>query len=278
VRHAVLGAGGIGGLIAAAFARSGDEVVALLRPESLRSYPGRIRVESVVLGDFEADVPAAAGLTGSVDVLWVATKATQLEAALSLAAPELVGGAVVVPFLNGVDHVELLRRRYPNVAAAAIRVESERVAPGLVRQSSPFLRADVTGAEEAQAALRRAGIDCRSRDDETTLLWEKLVFLAPVALATSAFDAPLGAVRDDRAFAGCRDEAAAAAAAAGAEVDVDAIRALHETAPAEMQSSMQKDVSAGREPELAAIAGPILRHGDAGSTGLLVERIRARLR
>jgi ketopantoate reductase len=31
--------------------------------------------------------------------------------------------------------------------------------------------------------------------------------------------------------------------------------------PDDMRSSMQKDISAGREPELDAIAGPILRRG-----------------
>ena len=34
-----------------------------------------------------------------------------------------------------------------------------------------------------------------------------------------------------------------------------------EAAPAETRSSMQKDVAAGRPPELDAIAGPILRGG-----------------
>jgi 2-dehydropantoate 2-reductase len=278
VRHAVLGAGGIGGLLAAALARTGEDVTLLVRPESLARHPGRMRVESVVLGDFEVEVTPASSIGERVDVLWIATKATQLDSALSLAPPERVGEAVVVPLLNGVDHLDTLRRRYRNVAAAAIRVESERAAPGWIRQKSPFLRVDVAGPEELQDALRRAGIDCRGRDDDMTLLWEKLVFLAPVALATSAFAATLGAVRDDPAFAGCRDEAAAAARKAGADVDADAIRTLHETAPPEMQSSMQKDVAARREPELDAIAGPILRDGGAEFTELLVDRIRARLR
>src|SRR5437764_9057315 len=35
MRHAVLGAGGIGGLLAAALARTGPEVTLLLRPETL---------------------------------------------------------------------------------------------------------------------------------------------------------------------------------------------------------------------------------------------------
>lgn len=269
-------------MLAGALVRSGEEATILLRPGSLAGYGGRMRVESVVLGEFEADVPAMPGLERQVDVLWVATKATQLDAALALAPPEAVGDALVIPLLNGVDHIDLLRRRYRRVVVAAIRVESERIAPGLIRQKSPFLRVDLAGAAEAQSVLRRAGIDCRARDDEATLLWEKLVFLAPVALATTAFAAPLGSVREQPAFLGCRCEAASAADAAGAKVDIDAIRSLHDTAPAEMQSSMQKDVAAGREPELDAIAGPILRLGrerrfPTPSTEFLADRITAHL-
>jgi len=283
VRHAVLGGGGIGGLVAGALARSGEEVRLLLRRESVAPYHGSLRVESVVLGDFTVDVPAASCLGGAVDVLWVATKATQLEQALALAPSEAVGEAVVVPLLNGVDHVETLRLRYPEVVAAAIRVESERSPDGSIRQKSPFLRVDMAGAENVQAVLRGAGFDCRSRRDEATVLWEKLVFLAPIALATAAFNAPLGGVRRDPAFVGCRDEAAAAAAVAGAELDIDEVRDLHEGAPDEMRSSMQKDVEARREPELVAIAGPIQRvgavHGfPTPSTDSLVARITDRVR
>lgn len=52
MRHAILGAGGIGGLLAAALARAGGDVILLLRPNSLARYDGRLVVESVVLGDF----------------------------------------------------------------------------------------------------------------------------------------------------------------------------------------------------------------------------------
>jgi 2-dehydropantoate 2-reductase len=282
MRHAVLGRGGIGGLVAGALARSGEDVRLLLRAESAAAYAGSLRIESVVLGDFAVEVSAATALERGVDVLWVATKATQLEQAVALARPQIVGGALVVPLLNGVDHLDVLRRRYRNVVAAAIRVESERGSSGVIRQKSPFIRIDMAGAERVQEALREAGIDCYARDDEPTLLWEKLVILAPMALATTAFDTALGSVRGMPAFAGCREEAFAAASAAGVTIDLDAVRALHDAAPAEMQSSMQKDVAAGREPELAAIAGPILRLGkehdfSTDSTDFLADRIRARL-
>lgn len=261
MRHAVLGAGGIGGLLGAALARAGAEVVLLMRPETLARYGGRLSVESAVLGDFEIDVPAASALETPVDVLWVTTKATQLEQAVALAPPERVDVATVVPLLNGVDHVDLLRGRYAKVIAAAIRVESERLPPAQIRQSSPFLRVELAGAVPVAAELRSAGIDCRIREDEVTLLWEKLAFLAPIALATTALDAPLGLVRDDERYRGCQDEAIAVARAEGARLDERALRELAAAAPPEMRSSMQKDVSAGRPPELDAIAGPVQRGG-----------------
>jgi 2-dehydropantoate 2-reductase len=259
----VLGAGGIGGLIGGGLARSGSDVLLILRQETLATYDGRLTVESVVLGDFEVSVPAAPELDREIDVLWVTTKATTLRSALPLAPREAVGSATVIPLMNGVDHVALLRERYTHVVAGAIRVESERATPLHIVQRSPFLRVELAGAESVVADLQAAGFDARVREDETSLLWDKLAFLAPIALATTAMDAPLGAIRDDPRFQGCEDEVLAVARALGAMLDENALRMLVENAPAEMRSSMQKDVAAGRAPELDAIAGPILRGASA---------------
>ena len=261
MRHAILGVGGVGGLIGGALARAGADVVLIMRPETLADYGGRLVVESAVLGDFEVEAPAAAQLDRTVDVLWVTPKAPALESALALAPPERVGEAVVIPFLNGVDHVALLRERYANVVAGAIRVESERAATAHIRQLSPFLLVDLSGAEDVAAELQAAGLDTRVRPDEVSLLWDKLAVLAPFALATTALDGPLGAVREDERFRGCQEEVAAVARAVGAHIDAELLRTLMASAPAETRSSMQKDVEAGREPELDAIAGPILRGG-----------------
>lgn len=280
MRHAVLGAGGIGGLIAGALAHAGSEVVVLLRPQTLAAYNGRITVESTVLGTFEAAIPAASVLDREIDVLWITTKATQLESAIGLAPANLVSGAEVIPLLNGIDHLAALRNRYETVRAAAIRVESERVTAELFRQRSPFLRVELAGADDVQEELRAAGIDCRSRDDELSLLWDKLAFLAPVALTTAALGRPLGDARTDPRFAACLQEAVLVAQAEGAHLDHPALEAQHANAPAEMRSSMQKDIAAGREPELDAIAGPILRGGtthniSTDATQRLVDQIRS---
>jgi 2-dehydropantoate 2-reductase len=290
VRHAILGAGGVGGLVGGALARAGGDVLLLLRPETLARHPGRLRVESVVLGDFEVDVATAGSLDREVDVLWVTPKATQLEAALELAPPERVGEAVVVPLLNGVDHVALLHDRYGNVLAGAISVESERVEPGLVRQKSPFAFAVLApGPRQAQLAaeLRAAGIEVSVAPDEPTLLWEKLVFLAPLALTTTALGAPVGAVQADPEWRArlerCHDEAVSVGLAAGATLDAAEIRRRFTGfSGGEMRTSMQKDFDAGRPLELDAIGGAILRAGrnhaiETPATGELVRLVEERL-
>jgi len=259
MRHAILGAGGIGGLVAAALARGNSDVVLLLRPGALAEYDGSLVVDSAVLGHFTIDVPAVSKLDRAIDVLWVATKAPQLEPALALAPPERVGDATVIPLLNGIDHVELLRHRYRIVVPGVIRVESERVSPGRISQTSPYLRIGLAGAEPVAAELRAAGLDCSTSDDELTLLWSKLAFLAPVALATTAVDGPLGAIRDDERYLGCQSEVLAVARAEGAQVDERSLHGMAAGAPDATRSSMQKDVAAGRQPELDAIAGPVFR-------------------
>jgi len=133
MRHAILGAGGVGGLIGAALAKSGEAVTLVLRPEALKNYPAELSLESP-LGSFSVPVDRAASVTTPVDVLWVTVKATQMEAALrSVAvAPEQIG--TVVPLLNGMDHVPILRKRFgqDRVVPASIVVEAERAAPGKI--------------------------------------------------------------------------------------------------------------------------------------------------
>ncbi len=290
MRHAVLGAGGVGGLVGGALARAGREVQLILRPETLAAWPGRLRVESALLGEFEVEVASAARLEPPVDVLWVTTKATQLEAALPAAPPERLGQALVVPFLNGIDHVELLRRRYgrERVLAGAIRVEAERTGPGTIRQPSPFLFAELAGQGAGPVAeeLKAAGIQCRVLQSEAQVLWSKLVLLAPMALVTAAMLEPAGAVRADPAgaerFRRCAEEACAVAGREGALVDLEAVETMFRAVPEDFRTSMQKDVAAGRPPELDAIAGPILRSGrkhgvPVPATEELVRLVEARI-
>ena len=299
MKIAVLGPGGVGGLLAGALWRSGSEVTVIAREDTaaLISRQG-LRVRSVLLGDFEARPRALSSTSEPFEVMIVATKAAGLAAALDRVqrAPGLV-----LPLLNGLDHLELLRARFSprTVLAGAIRVESDRSEPGVIVHSSPFLLVDMAARDRACGAalqalgdeLERAGVPVRlgypvTDRSEAEVMWSKLVRLNALACTTSAHDKLLGEIRSTPALraelVGAIEEACVVAQAEGAG-DVRAERAVEELdrAHATLGSSMQRDIAAGREPELDAIPGSVLRaaarHGLACPTierlvGVIAER------
>ena len=289
LRHAILGVGGVGGLVGACLAQLGSEVTLVVRRESQAGYPRRLKLESP-FGQFDVPVSVASEVP-PVDVLWLTVKATQLDEALrAITNPNTV--RAIVPLLNGIDHIALLRSKYgaEKVIPATIAVESERVAPGHIIHRSPFARLNVSSAGrpllgDTLRQLQALGFECQFIDQETTLMWSKLVFLAPYALCTTASGKGTGEILADpewsRLGLACIRETAAVAVAEGARIDAEAVIAAAVKMPGNMRSSMQKDVEQGNTPELDAIAGPILRgakrHGiEVPTTKKLVEMVEQR--
>ena len=286
---AVLGPGGVGGFVAAALERGGQRVTVVAREETASAIAeGGLEVESVRLGSLRANPATTTKLDRDADVLVVAVKATGLAEALGRieAEPHLV-----VPVLNGLDHLPPLRERFgPRAVAAAVRIESTRTAPTRIEQTSPFLVVEMATANPRMSpaihsfaeTLNEAGIPARVRAHEPDVMWGKLVRLSALALTTTAYDRPLGPIRTTpelRAdLEGCVREAAAVAAADGADQDPARTMEELEDAHAELDTSMHRDVVAGREPELDAVAGSVLRA--AARQGLscpTIERLAGRV-
>jgi 2-dehydropantoate 2-reductase len=290
MRVAVLGPGGVGGLLAGALQRSGVEVTVVARESTAAVIVARgLQVQSVTLGDFVARPAAVARLEAPTGALIVATKATGLESALERIAVE---PPVVLPLLNGLDHIAVLRRRFPadSVLAGAIRVEADRPQPGVVLHTSPFLRVDMAGDRTAALdmqvlaeVLSQAGVPAQVLGSEANVMWSKLVRLNALACTTSAYDVQLGEIRSTpelRAdLEGAIEEACAVGKAEGA-TDIDPAKAIAEleAAHASLGSSMQRDIAAGREPELDAIPGSVLRAAERhGITCPTIERLVAQI-
>jgi 2-dehydropantoate 2-reductase len=277
MKIAVLGPGGVGGLLAGALERSGQNVTVIARESTAAAIAKEgLRVDSVTLGEFIERPRTTTRLEGDVDALIVATKAAGMQDALERIDCE---PPLVLPLLNGLDHIALLRERFApqTVVAGTIRVEADNPEPGVIVHTSPFLLVEMASryesAREGMAGLARvltdAGVKARgewpiSASSEPQVMWSKLVRLNALACTTSAYDKLLGEIRSTpelRAdLVGAIEESCAAGQAEGAE-NVNPQKAIDELerAHATLGSSMQRDIAAGRTPEVDAIPGSVLR-------------------
>ena len=299
---AVLGLGGIGGVLAArtgALAVGTERTVAVIRDRGLTLvHDGLTSV---------AHPEATTRLEQPVALLAVAVKAYDLESALDRVEPEALHGAVVLPLLNGLEHVGALRARFdgpsyrllqapPVVAAGSIgSLSAHAPEPGFVVQGTPS-PGRVTAASRdldrerlaaALAPLRVPGIEVVQLDDEREVLWEKATRLAVLAAATVASGRPVGALRDDPAWRermrASLDEAVWTAAADGVSLAADEQWGMIEAMPPELTTSAARDAAAGRPTELDAIVGSVVRSArrhavETPSLDALWEEARCRVR
>jgi 2-dehydropantoate 2-reductase len=278
---AILGSGAVGALIGAALVRGGSETTLVTRQDTA-ALLGRVglQVESPRFGDHHVWIRAVDGLRERAPALLIAVKAPHLAAALERIESE---PDVVVPLLNGVEHLALLRERFGDrVVAGVVRVQAHREGPAHVVHRAPFLTVTLAapGAPALERALAAAGVDVLHGASDAAVLWGKLARLAGLALATAAADAPLGTVRSD-AEAVAR-EVVAVATAEGADLDGVTILAELRGLPDAASSSLRTDIAAGApDHELDAIGGAVLRaaarrHLPTPHTQDLVARVATR--
>ncbi|MBV8530109.1 MAG: oxidoreductase, partial [Candidatus Eremiobacteraeota bacterium] len=198
-RIAVVGAGAIGGFLAAALAKAGVPVSVVARGEHLAAIKrDGLRVQSD-LGSFVACVEAADDLRrlGDFDVLLLTFKAHQWPGMLPQLEPCAYGRATTVTMQNGlpfwyvrepplrsVDPDGAIGRLFPDerVIGSVVHVSGQIVAPGVVRQSGGlrYVFGEPAGGQGPRLAqlvelLRGAGLAAEADPDIRQTLWRKLV-------------------------------------------------------------------------------------------------------
>jgi 2-dehydropantoate 2-reductase len=220
--------------------------------------------------------PAAVDeLEEPVDLLLVTVKAFDLEESLRRVEAQAAGDGVVLPLLNGLEHVDLIRRRFGSrVAVGSIaRLEAYRRAPTTIVQTTqlPVVSLASETLEPAALApvfdlLRAAGVDVQPGVSEKAVLWHKAARLAPLAALTATTGRTVGEIRADPGLRthleAALEEACAVARADGVDVQGDEQWQALEAMPATLTTSTARDVAAGRPSELDAIVGAVVRAGD----------------
>ena len=259
---AVLGPGAVGGVLTVGFVEAGVDVVCVARPDTAKVLTS----EGLSLRQGErvrtARPEVITELREPVDLLLVTVKAPSLDDAIARVQAPV---RLVVPLLNGIEHMERLARAFPYVVGASIgRIEAYLERPGVVIQLTPSVVMTVASGGPVEL-LRRSGVDVRENGSAKEVLWEKLARQAPTAAATSITQRAIGELRSDPEW-GPRlrtaiDETCAIAAADGVTLSAQAEWEIIEAMPPRLTSSTARDVAAGRPSELDAITGAAVRAG-----------------
>ena len=271
MKIAIYGSGGVGGYFGARLAASGNEVHFLARGAHLRAMREQgLRVESA-LGNLQIKVLAheRPEEIGAVDYVVFAVKLADVEGAAERLRPLLHERTLVLCFQNGVEAPETVARvigaQHARIGVAYIA--SAIAAPGIVRQTGTMQRMQVgPGAERYVAACKEALINIEQVDDIDRARWEKFVFLAALSGVTTVARAPVGACRADpdlrASFEAAMTEAWRLGRKRGVKLADDFIgerMKFVEGLPAEMRTSMQHDLEAGKPLEAPWLCGAVAR-------------------
>jgi 2-dehydropantoate 2-reductase len=272
---AVLGPGAVGGSLAVRLASNGVPVVCVAHAEAA----GLIALAGLVVespeGTSSARLEVVEQLSKPVGVLLVTVKAPALADAIQRVDPEAVAAGVVVPLLNGLEHMEVLRERFGDRVLAAsishfqayragrVQIIEATGAPVVTIASETLPRSEVEAIAEF---LRQARIDVRVAQSEKRVLWHKLARIAPLSAASAATGKSVGELRADPEWRP-RLESAVAEACEVAAADGVSLRpatqwTIIDEMAAETTPSAARDIASGRRSELDAIAGSVLRAAD----------------
>jgi len=282
---AVVGAGGVGGLLAALLARAGRDVRLIARGAALAAVRERGLVIRGPDGDHTVPIARASddpAALGAADLVIVTVKTWQLAELGPRLAPLVADRGLVIPMQNGVEASEVLAGALgeDRVIGAVCRVISWTEQPGEIRWLGAPLSLSIGALHPGQAArveagaaaLRTDGIEIVVARDIARARWMKFLFLAPYAAIGAVERVPLGALRRmplARArLEAAMHEVAALAAARGVSLPPDAVAGMLQRIdglPEDATTSMHRDIAAGRPSELHELIGAVVRLGrDAG--------------
>jgi 2-dehydropantoate 2-reductase len=279
----IIGAGAIGGWIAARLALAGNAVSVLARGETLAALRGGISIrEGCVTERAEVSASAEPAAIGRQDLLVIAVKAPALAGAASLVGPMIGPKTLIVPMLNGVpwwfvDGAPLSSIDADGRIAAAIpagqligcvvHAASRRIAPNAIEvaHADKLILGEPAGGasdrvRELAGTFEQAGIRTELNDEVRRAIWYKLwgnMTMNPLSALTGATaDKILNSEGLKPFILACMAEAAAVGAAIGCPISESGEDRMGVTARlGAFKTSMLQDVEAGRTIELEALVG-----------------------
>jgi 2-dehydropantoate 2-reductase len=209
MKIACMAAGGVGGYFGARLQQAGHDVTFFARGKHLLALRSSgLTIES---GEGNATLKVRAlqdpREAGVADVVLFAVKLWDTDSAAEQIQPIVGSETVVIPFQNGVESIDRLRKVLPEkcVMGGSAYIATRIKSPGVIEhtgqmsriQFGPLLASQKEISQKFLEACRKANIQAEIPDDIVRANWEKFVFLVGISGATAAARTNVGVVRAD---------------------------------------------------------------------------------
>lgn len=199
MRYLILGAGALGGFFGGMLLKGGADVTFLVRPGRAAQLQRDGLIVKTQDGE-ELRTPVktvqAGQLQGPFDVVLLCCKAYDLDQAMRDIAPAMGPNSVVVPLLNGVRHLSILKEKFGEkcVLGGLTIINAALLQNGVIQQSQ--IRINLTAIGELDGtlssrckaikdSLEAGGISVQLADNILVLMWEKFFgFTCNATIAT----------------------------------------------------------------------------------------------
>jgi 2-dehydropantoate 2-reductase len=281
MRILVLGAGGVGGYFGGRLAQKGSDVTFLVRPRRAEVLArDGLRISSR-FGDWQSPVQCVTQdrLRPEYDVVFVTAKAYDLGSAVDAIAPAMgdpgAGRALVLPFLNGIAHMDVLDERFGrNRVLGGVAYIGATLAPdGRILHLNDFHRVVFGSRADSQreacdalvAELEGVAFNWQRLDAIEQAMWDKWVLLATLAGMTCLMRGSVGDIvatgSGAKLMLALLAECASVAAAEGfatPEGEIARYRAMLTQAGSAFTASMLRDIESAGQTEGDHILGALL--------------------
>lgn len=280
MRLLVVGAGSTGGYFGGRLAQAGRDVTFLVRPGRAAQLTARGLHIVSPHGDVTLTPKVATTETveGPFDAVLLTVKGFSLEAALDDIRPAMGPNTVILPVLNGMRHVDLLKERFGinAVGGCICKVATVLEEDGTIVQLSKlqdlaYGELDGKLSDRMQALDRfmaGAGFNARLSGDIAREMWEKWILLASVGGITCLMRGNIGEVEaapEGRDFIlKFLDEVTTVITTVGVPPSskyLAEIRAQLTQKGSVQTSSMYRDLETGRRVEVEEIIGDLFKRG-----------------
>ncbi len=273
---AILGPGGVGRLLAALLARSGNEVCCIGSELSIESIPQQIiNIESVVFGNFNEGSIKSADQLIPLDLVFITLKAPFLSEAIKNISQYIDKKTLFISLMNGLGHRELIRDCFGSrlivgsIGALEVWLDTNKI----VRHSSPMIPQIEIASNDlltidlpaVSNLLTKAGLSVKICSNENIVIWRKMVRLAAISCLTAYARSPIGIVRADKnlrkLLESCVKELCNLADSQGFyATSIEVMRQI-DNLPEALNTSMQRDILLRKPSEIESIIGNPLRLG-----------------